>query len=85
MKHEKDGSVILRREMESILSDKSLRPRLTKKDAKTVTVSITYFRNQKSRIEYWRYRESGFPIGSGVTEATYQALIKSRFCGSGAS
>ena len=84
LKHEKGGSEKLRQEMEQLLVDKSRKPRLTKGDQATITASITYFTNQKSRMEYWRYRESGYPIGSGVTEATCKTLIKSRFCGSGA-
>jgi hypothetical protein len=84
LKHEKGGSEKLRKEMEQYRSDKTRKPRLTKDDRETITASITYFTNQKSRMEYWRYRESGYPIGSGVTEATCKTLIKSRFCGSGA-
>jgi hypothetical protein len=84
LKHEKGGSEKLRKEMEQSMSDKTRKPRLTKNDQETIAASITYFTNQKNRMEYWRYRESGYPIGSGVTEATCKTLIKSRFCGSGA-
>jgi hypothetical protein len=84
LKHEKGGSEKLRKEMEQSMSDQTKKPRLTKNDQETIAASITYFTNQKKRMEYWRYRESGYPIGSGVTEATCKTLIKSRFCGSGA-
>jgi hypothetical protein len=84
LKHEKGGSEKLRKEMEQYLGDKTRKPRLAKGDLDTISASITYFANQKNRMEYWRYRESGYPIGSGVTEATCKTLIKSRFCGSGA-
>jgi hypothetical protein len=84
LKHEEGGSEKLRQEMEGYLNDVSRKPRLTADDRATITTSITYFTNQQSRMEYWRYRESGYPIGSGVTEATCKTLIKARFCGSGA-
>jgi hypothetical protein len=84
LKHEKSGSETLRQEMEGYLNDASRKPRLTANDRATITTSITYFTNQRSRMEYWRYWELGYPIGSGVTEATCKTLIKARFCGSGA-
>jgi hypothetical protein len=84
LKHEQGGSEKLRQEMEGYLNDDSRKPRLTSNDRVTITTSITYFTNQQSRMEYWRYREAGYPIGSGVTEATCKTLIKARFCGSGA-
>jgi hypothetical protein len=84
LKHEEGGSKTLRQEMEGYLNDSSRKPRLTTNDRTTITASITYFTNQQSRMEYWRYREAGYPIGSGVTEATCKTLIKARFCGSGA-
>jgi len=84
LKHRLGGVDKLQQEMEGYLNDSARKPRLTKDDLTTIKTSITYFTNQKSRMEYWRYRESGYPIGSGVTESTCKTLIKSRFCGSGA-
>ena len=34
-------------------------------------------------MDYSTYREKGFPIGSGVTEAACKALVKQRLCRSG--
>jgi hypothetical protein len=45
--------------------------------------AITYFRNQKQRMHYARYRAQGLPIGSGVTEAACKTLVKQRLCCSG--
>jgi hypothetical protein len=84
LKHEEGGSEKLRLEMEGYLHDVSRKPRLTTDSLSTIRTLMTYFTNQQSRMEYWRYRESGYPIGSGVTEATCKTLIKARFCGSGA-
>lgn len=45
--------------------------------------AITYFQNQKHRMNYAQYRNMHLPIGSGVTEATCKTLIKQRLCRSG--
>ncbi len=45
--------------------------------------AISYFRNQKSRMDYNHYRQLNMPIGSGVTEAACKTLIKQRLCQSG--
>jgi hypothetical protein len=44
---------------------------------------IVFFRNNKDRMEYKRFRERGLPIGSGVIEAACKSIVKSRFCRSG--
>jgi hypothetical protein len=44
---------------------------------------ITFFRNNKSRMEYKRFRDSGLPIGSGVIEAACKSIVKCRMCRSG--
>jgi len=48
-----------------------------------VSKAVTYFRNQKPRMQYWKYTKKGFPIGSGVVEAACKTLVKQRFCRSG--
>jgi hypothetical protein len=45
--------------------------------------AITYFRNQKHRMNYGYHTARCQPIGSGVTEAACKVLIKERFCRSG--
>jgi hypothetical protein len=45
--------------------------------------AITYFKNQKTRMNYPEYKKNNFPIGSGVTEAACKTVIKKRFCQSG--
>jgi hypothetical protein len=44
---------------------------------------VTFFRNNKSRMEYKRFRDSGLPIGSGVIEAACKSIVKCRMCRSG--
>ena len=68
----------LLKEMMSFESDK-----LSKDILKKLKASITYFQNQKHRMDYHFYREHNFPIGSGVTEAACTTLVKQRLCQSG--
>lgn len=44
---------------------------------------VTYFRNQRSRMDYAAYRQANFPIGSGVVEAACKTLVSSRLKRSG--
>jgi hypothetical protein len=45
--------------------------------------SMRYFRNHRQQMHYSRYRDMGWPIGSGVTEAACKTLVKQRLCRSG--
>jgi hypothetical protein len=44
---------------------------------------VVFFRNNKDRMEYKRFRENGWPIGSGVIEAACKSIVKCRCCRSG--
>jgi len=44
---------------------------------------ITYFTNQKKRMNYYAFVERSLPIGSGVTEAACKMIVKQRLCQSG--
>ena len=44
---------------------------------------VTFFRNNRSRMEYKRFRDRGLPIGSGVIEAACKSIVKCRMCRSG--
>jgi len=44
---------------------------------------LRYFRHHRQRMHYVRYRDMGWPIGSGVTEAACKTLVKQRLCRSG--
>ena len=68
----------LLKEMMSFESDK-----LSKDILKKLKASITYFQNQKHRMDYHFYREHNFPIGSMVTEDACKTLVKQRLCQSG--
>jgi hypothetical protein len=43
----------------------------------------TFFCNNKHRMEYKRFRDNGWVIGSGVIEAACKSIVKQRFCQSG--
>lgn len=45
--------------------------------------AITYFDNNRDRMDYPTYRAMGLSIGSGVTEAACKCIAKARMCGSG--
>lgn len=59
----------------------------TKKLSKSVREdlerAITYFSNQKHRMNYADYCKRNFPIGSGVTEASCKTIVKQRLCRAG--
>jgi hypothetical protein len=44
---------------------------------------VVFFRNNKLRMEYARFRSQGYPIGSGVIEAACKSIVKCRLCRSG--
>jgi hypothetical protein len=45
--------------------------------------SLRYFENHLHQMHYTRYRDMGWPIGSGVTEAACKTLVKQRLGCSG--
>lgn len=45
--------------------------------------ALTYFTNQRHRMDYPGFRADKLPIGSGVTEAACKVLVKQRLCGAG--
>ena len=45
--------------------------------------SITYFKNNRSKMKYSDNVAANLPIGSGVTEAACKVIVKQRLGGSG--
>lgn len=64
---------------------KGLRRRdsLTRKQCDVIEKTITYFTNNRDRMDYPRYRELGLPIGSGRVEGLCKTLVGSRCKDSG--
>ncbi len=64
---------------------KDLRGRdsLTRKQRDLLEKTITYFTNNRDRMDYPRYRELGLPVGSGRVEGLCKTLVGSRCKDSG--
>jgi len=79
LKHTKGAASKLLKEMKDFSRDRNMSAegRTQLKD------SITYFKNQLSRMQYPDYVEDKLPIGSGVTEAACKVIVKQRLCNSG--
>ena len=56
---------------------------LSKSKMALVEKEITYFKNNKSKMNYEYFVSRGLPIGSGVTEAACKSVVKQRMCRSG--
>jgi hypothetical protein len=78
LKHESDAAAQLLDEMRNMLPNRKKQELVDK-----LKSAITYFKNQKHRMDYNQYQRNNFPIGSGVTEAACKTLIKQRLCQSG--
>ncbi len=78
LKHNRTGPAALLREM------KDYRSRHIGPERRDILDDcITYFTNQKKRMNYAAHVEENLPIGSGITEAACKVIVKQRLCGSG--
>jgi len=57
--------------------------RLSGKNKKALQTELTYFLNQRPRMDYATYLQQGLPIASGVIEATCKTLVTQRMKCSG--
>lgn len=57
--------------------------RLSGKNKADLQTELTYFLNQRPRMDYATYLQQGFPIASGVIEATCKTLVTQRMKCSG--
>lgn len=48
-----------------------------------IKAAVTYFTNNKHRMQYHKHLKENLPLGSGVTEAACKSVVKERLCGSG--
>ena len=48
------------------------------KNRKDLTTQINYFKNNKHRCEYARFREENKPIGSGIVESACKTVVQIR-------
>ena len=82
LKHKQGAASRLLQEIEAFNASHTIRGQQLLAGLKA---AITYFRNQKPRMNYSYHTAGCQPIGSGVTEAACKVLIKQRFCKSGSS
>lgn len=52
---------------------------LSSESAKTVRLNLEYFRTNRGRMQYGRYRKLGLPIGTGAVEGSCKFVVQSRF------
>lgn len=81
LKHNQGAAVRLWKEMEAFAASHTIRSQSLRKGLHS---AVTYFGNQKYRMNYAYHTARCQPIGSGVTEAACKVLIKQRLCRSGA-
>lgn len=63
---------------------RGLRPKLRGKRRLALDEELVYLRAGRHRMDYARYEQAGWPIGSGAIEGTCKHLIKARFGVTGA-
>jgi len=82
IKHDSCGVASMQRSV--LYNIKKLNNRkLSKKRRDAIRREETFFSNNKSKMEYARFLENGWPIGSGPTESGCKVLVKQRLCRSG--
>jgi len=79
LKHEPEAVNTLIEEAERLTRKKSL----GKTVRENLQAALTYFTNQRHRMDYARHVAENLPIGSGVVEAACKTLVKQRLCGAG--
>jgi hypothetical protein len=65
-------------------SDEGVCEQADKRGKKEIIQSaITYFTNHLHQMNYRKYLQNNWPIGSGVIEAACKVIVKQRLCNSG--
>ena len=78
LKNKEGGAGLVLKDMGSLL-----KKRMTDEKREIVKSSITYFTNHLHQMDYYKYQQNNYPIGSGVIEAACKVIIKQRLCNSG--
>jgi quinol monooxygenase YgiN len=79
LKEEKDGAELVLGQMKTLWNNKKIK----KEKEGIIQSSITYFSNHLHQMDYCKYQQNNWPIGSGVIEAACKVIIKQRLCNSG--
>jgi hypothetical protein len=78
LKEMEGGAVLVLIQMKEFLNRK-----ITDDKKEMIQSSITYFTNHLHQMNYCKYLQNNWPIGSGVIEAACKVIIKQRLCNSG--
>jgi hypothetical protein len=78
LKHSEDGATLVLKELKSLLNK-----RMKDEKREVVESAITYFTNHLHQMDYYKYQQHHYPIGSGVIEAACKVIVKQRLCNSG--
>jgi hypothetical protein len=57
--------------------------KISKSVEKEIEREKKYFQKNRSKMNYYRFKNRGLPIGSGVVEAACKSVVKQRMCRSG--
>jgi hypothetical protein len=80
LKHKQGAATRIMKEVQDFIeNNKVSKAQQTKADT-----FLTYFTNNKQRMNYGYKLKNNEPIGSGVTEAACKVIVKQRLCKSGA-
>jgi hypothetical protein len=55
----------------------------TEKACQTISTSLNYLRARRAMIDYAKFQQAGYPIGSGAGEACHKFVIQTRLKGTG--
>jgi hypothetical protein len=80
LKHKQGAVSRIIKEVETFIKDN----KINKSQAEKAKTFLTYFKNNKPRMNYGHKLKNNEPIGSGVTEAACKLIVKQRLCKSGA-
>jgi hypothetical protein len=78
LKEEKDGAELVLGQMKVFYHKQ-----INEDKKEIIKSSITYFTNHIHQMNYEKYLQNNWPIGSGVVEAACKVIIKQRLCNSG--
>ena len=76
LKHKMGGASRILNEFKEI-------SRTQRRGKEVMKKAITYFKNNRDKMNYYKYTDSVLPIGSGATEAACKVIVKQRMCKSG--
>lgn len=75
---------ILQGDVDGLLEELGrLRETMSRPARERIRQEQTYFSNNRDRMDYPKYREQGWPIGSGCVEASCKTLVKKRMSNAG--